>query len=237
MQDILDRDTPPLNKILGALPGREYERVVSKVEHSELAHGQILFEPEDTINDVYFPESGIVSLLSVGEGGRKMGVGMVGKEGIVGLPVFLGFSKLANLAVVHGEGSAWKMKSIDFINLCELGGVLPRLLHRYTHFFITQLSQVLICTRFHGLEARLVCWVLLAHDKMGTDNLAITQSALANLLGVRREAVTTALGHLQQRELVKMTRGNLSIIDRKGLEGAVCPCYLIAKEAGRTFLN
>jgi CRP-like cAMP-binding protein len=231
------QNIPITNKLLAALPAKEYERLLPRLEFFALNFGETLYQPDDIINDVYFPESGVVSLLSTSEGNAKMGVGMVGSEGLVGLPVSLGVSKLRNLAVVHAAGRALKMKSVDLLNICELGGVLPRLLQCYTHLFITQLSQILICTRFHRIESQLVCWLLMAQDRIQSNELPITHGVLSNLLGVRREAVTQTAGKLQQRQLISYRRGSLTILNRAGLEAAACPCYAVIKEEERKFLH
>ncbi|MGI8811223.1 MAG: Crp/Fnr family transcriptional regulator [Pyrinomonadaceae bacterium] len=225
------------NKFLSALPKREHERLLPHLEICDLNFGDILFEPDDLIEHVYFPVSGIVSLISLATGHAKISIGMIGKEGIVGLPVYLGSSRAQRSAVVHGAGKALRMKSVDLLNICELGGVFPSLLNRFTNLFITSLSQILICTRFHGIELRLVCWLLMAQDKLDNDRLQITQGALSCALGVRREAVTKAIGNLQQQRLIDYNRGTLEVVDRSRLEAAACPCYAVVKAAEKEYIN
>ncbi len=235
MHDNIDHDLS--NRILAALPSREHERLLPHLGTCDLNFGDILFEPDDFIEDVYFPVSGMVSLLSLANGHTKISTGMIGKEGLVGFPVYLGMSRAQSSAVVHGAGKALKMKSVDFLNICELGGVLPSLLNRFTNLFITSLSQILYCTRFHGLEMRLVCSLLMAQDKLGIDRLLITQGALSHVLGVRREAVTKAIGNLQQQRLIDYNRGTLEIVDRSRLEDIACTCYSVVKAAEKEFIS
>lgn len=225
------------NKFLAALPKREHERLLPHLESCNLNFGDILFERDTFIDDVYFPASGMVSLITPVAGQTKISTGLIGDEGLVGFRVALGASRAQSTAVVHGSGKALKMKSVDLVNICELGGVLPGLLKRFTNLFITSLSQILICTRFHGIELRLVCWILMAQDKLRTERLLITQGALSNVLGVRREAVTKAIGNLQQQQLIHYNRGTLEIVGRSGLEASACPCYNVVKAAEKEYIN
>ena len=231
------QNIPIANKLLAALPAKEYQRLLPRLEPFDLNFGETLYQPNHIINDVYFPDSGVVSLLSTAEGRTMMGVGIIGNEGLLGLPVFLGASKSRNLAVVHGAGRALKMKSVDLLNICELGGILPCLLQRYLHLFITQLSQILICTRFHRIESQFVCRLLMTQDRIETNELPITHAVLSNLLGVRREAVTKTAGNLQQQQLITYNRGNLTILNRAGLEAAACQCYGIVKKEYDNYLR
>lgn len=230
------QNMPITNKLLAALPAKEYARLLPRLEPFSLNFGEVLYQPDDIISDVYFPDSGIVSLLSPSEKHTEMGVGMIGNEGMMGLPIFLGGSKSGNLAIVHGAGKALKMNAVDLLNVCGLGGVLPRLLQRYTQLFITHITQILICTRFHRIVSQFVCRLLMTQDRVEGNVLPITHAALANLLGVRREAITKIAGNLQQQRLISYNRGNLTILNRAGLEAVVCPCYGIVKKEEQNFL-
>ena len=233
-----DTGAPDLsNRILDALPKIEYQRLLLRLEICDLNFGDILFQPDELINDVYFPTSGFVSVISITAGTAKIGIGMVGDEGVVGLPLYLGKSRPANVAIVHGAGKALKIGSVDFLSICEFGGILPNLLKRFTNQSITHLSQILICSRFHSIELRLVWWLLMAQDKLRRDQLSITQTALSGILGVRREAVTKAIGNLQLQHVIEYNRGKLAIVNRKGLETIACPCYTLIRAAEKDYLN
>lgn len=234
-------DTPktkPANRILAALPPKEYRRLLPDFEPFDLNFTQIIYEPDDVIGEVYFPESGIVSLLSAVGEQSTLEVGIVGKEGVIGLPVFLGVAKSRNRAVVQGTGVALKIKTAVLLRECETGGgILPRLLRRYAHSLLTQISQSAVCNRFHQIDARLARWLLMTRDRMGKGEFQLTQEFLSNMLGVRREAVTIAASNFQQRKLISYSRGNIKILDQTGLEEITCQCYVIIKDEEEGFLS
>lgn len=227
---------PPTNRILGALPKDEYQRLLPKLEPFTLVFGEVIYEPGDLIRNVYFPTSGIISLLATVEDRATLEVGIVGREGMVGLPEFMGVKTSANRAVVQGAGSAMRMKATAFRKECENGGFLSRLLRRYSHSRMTQIAQGAACNRFHPIGARLARWLLMTRDRMGADQFQLTQEFLSNMLGVRREGVTKAAGALQQQDLISYSRGNLLILDRVGLKAIACNCYGIIKAEYDTFL-
>ncbi|MGI8788072.1 MAG: Crp/Fnr family transcriptional regulator [Pyrinomonadaceae bacterium] len=223
----------PNNQILAALPKKEYQRLLPDLEEFDLIYTKHIYEDGERISHVYFPESGIVSLLSsVGEK-ALLEVGIVGSEGMIGLPVFAGYKASNNRAVVQGEGSAMKMSAANFLKECKLGGALSSLLQRYTYFLLMQISQSAACNLYHRIEPRLARWLMMTRDRMHADEFKITQEFLSHMLGVRREAVSKAAANLQQQHLISYSRGNLSILNRAGLEKAACQCYQILKaEAG-----
>ncbi len=196
----------------------------------------VVYEPGAAILDVYFPTSGIVSLLAGVEDRATLEVGLVGREGMVGLPVFLEVATSGNRAVVQGAGSALRMKATTFRKECQDGGPLPRLLRRYSHSLLTQISQTAVCNRFHPIEARLARWLLMTRDRMGADEFQLTQEFLSNMLGVRREGVNKAASTLQQQGLISYSRGALTILDGARLESLACQCYRIIKEEYDTVL-
>lgn len=225
--------TKPANRLLAALPAKEYARLLPKLREVSLTYSETIYEPGDLIRRVYFPNSGIISLLSAVGERSLLEVGIVGSEGFVGLPAFLGVKTSNNRALVQGAGAALALKTADFLAECRAGGALPRILQRYTHSLLTQISQSAVCNRFHEIEARLARWLLMTADRMETDNFKITQDFLSNMLGVRREAVSKSAAALQQRQLIGYSRGNISIINRTGLESAACNCYAIIKNEER----
>lgn len=221
---------PPLNSLLAALPKDEYRRLLPNLELVPLIFGDVIYQVGDLIRHVYFPTAGILSLLAAAEERATLEVGMVGREGMVGLPIFMGVRTSRDCAVVQGEGAAMRMKATAFRKECTNGGSLPRLLSRYTHSRLTQVSQGAACNRFHSIEARLARWLLMTRDRMDGDEFQITQEFLSNMLGVRREGVNRAAGALQQQNLISYSRGTLTTLDRAGLEAVSCRCYEIIKD-------
>ena len=219
----------PANRLLAALPAKEYEHLLPNLEEIPLTYTETLYEQGEAIRHIYFPNSGMISLLTHAAEGEVLEVGVVGKEGMIGLPVFLGVETSRNQVIVQGDGAALRIKTEDFIKECGRDGSLPKLLRRYTHALITQVSQTVACNRFHLIEERLMCWLLLMHDRMQTDKFKITQDFLSKMLGVRREAVSKSAANLQQRKLIEYSRGIVSIINRAALEAAACNCYSIVK--------
>jgi len=235
MFDTTELDAPVSNRLLAALPIDEYRRLSSKLEKIALTYGENIYERGDIIRYVYFPSSGIVSLLAAVEDSATLEIGIVGREGIVGLALFLGVNTSNNRAIVQGAGFAMRMKAADFLTECRNGGALPRLLQRFAHSRLAQVSQSAVCYRFHPVEARLARWLLMTSDRMETNVFQITQEFLSNMLGVRREAVNKSAGSLQQQELISYNRGNLSINDQIGLEAAACLCYGIIRDEEKSF--
>ena len=221
---------PPANRLLASLPTREYQRLLLNSEPVPLLFEEVLYEPGNRILEVYFPTSGIISLLATVADRATLEVGLVGREGMVGMPIFMGVKTSSNRAVVQGVGAALRMKATAFRKECENGGSLPRLLRRYTHSRLTQMSQGAACNRFHPIDARLARWLLMTRDRMGADQFQLTQEFLSNMLGVRREGVNKAAGALQKQHLIRYSRGTLTILNRPGLEAVACQCYGIIKK-------
>lgn len=219
------QSAPPANRLLAALPRKEYRRLLPELRQVNLAFGKILYEPGDTIRHVYFPNNSIVSLLSAVAESATLEVGMVGNEGMTGISVFMGVKKSAMRALVQGGGSAMKMKSAALRKESKHAGPLHTLLHHYTHSLLTQISQSSACYRFHPVPARLARWLLMSCDRVGSEEFRLTQDFMSHMLGVRREGVSKAAGALQKDKLIRYTRGMIKILDRAGLEAVSCPCY------------
>jgi CRP-like cAMP-binding protein len=235
MPDTAKLNAPIHNQLLAALPIEEYRRLFPKLERIALTYGENIYERGETIDHVYFPESGIISLLAAVEASATLEIGIVGREGIVGLALFLGVRTSNHRAIVQGAGFAMRMKAADFLTECQHGGMLPQFLLRFTHSLLTQVSQSAACYRFHPIEARLARWLLMTSDRMETNEFQITQEFLSNMLGVRREAVNKSAARLQQKQLISYSRGNISIINRASLEAAACQCYAIIKDEEKSF--
>ena len=222
--------SPPIaNRLLAALPKKDYQALQRHLEEVPLVFEEVLYQPNALLSDVYFPNSGIVSLLAGVNERSTLEVGLVGNEGVVGLSVFLGVNSSLNRAVVQGAGSAMKMKATAFRKTSNHGGVLQRLLQRYSHSVLTQITQSAVCNQFHSLDARLARWLLMTHDRMGEDQFQLTHEFLSNMLGVRREGVSLAAADLQKRKLIRYSRGRLTVLNRAGLEATSCGCYEIIK--------
>ena len=226
----MPRSNTPRNRILAALPKEEFQRISADLEEFELIFADHIYETDEKIEQIYFPESGIISLLSSVEDQATLEVGIVGSEGIVGLPVFLGVEKSNNRAIVQGKGVALKISAANFLKQCERGEELSRLLRRYTLSLLTQISQSSVCNRYHQIETRLARWLLMSSDRMGKNEFLITQEFLSNMLGVRREAVNKAALNLQKQNLIEYSRGTINILNRKELEKSACKCYQIIKQ-------
>lgn len=226
----MSETTKPNNRLLAALPSKEYKSLCLRSAIIPLVYGENIYERGDVVRHVYFPEAGIISLLSSVDIDSSIEVGIVGSEGMVGLSVFLGVKTSANVAVVQGTGSARRMTARDFRSSCGGNSKLTFYLNRFIHSLMTQISQSAACNRFHPINARLARWLLMTQDRMREDAFRITQEFLSNMLGVRREAVNKAAGDLQRSELISYSRGNLMVIDRRGLEKMACACYGIIKK-------
>lgn len=229
--------TPNSNKMLAALPAKDYQRIKKKLKPFDLKFGEKIYEPDENMANVYFPNSGIISFLTAIEERSLLEVGVVGNEGMVGLSAFLGIARSPNSAVVRAAGFAWKMSMVDFRNECRKNASLLRSVHRYTHLLLTQLSLVGACNRFHPVVKRLSCWLLMTGDRLGTESFHFTQQFISNMLGVRREAIVLAASQLQEKQLISYSRGNLSILNREGLATFACKCYGVIKEEERNYLN
>jgi CRP-like cAMP-binding protein len=220
---------PAENNLLAALPRKDYQRLQSDLETVKLTFGEILYEPGRPIQHVYFPTDSLVSLLTPVEGHMALEVGLVGREGMLGIPVALGINDSPVRALVQGTGTALRMTSARFrreYGKCE---PLRAEVNRYIHERLIQITQTAACNRFHPIEGRLARWLLMTRDRMGTNHFRLTQELLGNMLGVRRVGVTNAAGALQQRKLISYSRGEITILDGNGLEATACRCYQILK--------
>jgi CRP-like cAMP-binding protein len=228
---------PPANRLLAALPPKEFQRLRPKLELVTLTFGEILYNAGQNITHVHFPNDSIVSLLSVVGERSSLEVGIVGNEGMAGLSVFMGVNISRTQALVQGTGTAMRMRSEVFRNESDQLSPLHRLLHRYSHSLMTQISQSAACNRFHTVNTRLARWMLMTHDRMGEDTFQLTQDFMSNMLGVRREGVSKAAGELQKQRLISYSRGVISVLDRAGLESVACKCYQIIKDESDSFLG
>ena len=218
------RPAPP-NRLLASLPRRECGRLLAACDPVELEVGVVLFEPEARIRDVYFPTDSFVSLLIPVDGKNHLEVGMVGNEGMVGVPLILGVDHSDLQAMVQGPGPAWRMGARTFVRELGASTVLRVALHRYLQVRMAQSAQAAACTRFHLIEGRLARWLLMTQDRAHDSRFHVTHEVLAHMLGVRRVGVTRAANALQQRKLIRYHRGEVTILNRAAMEAASCGCY------------
>jgi CRP-like cAMP-binding protein len=233
----LTKDPPPIeNLILAALPRREEERLLPHLERLTLESGQQLYESGQSIDYAYFPESALISLLSVSEDGSTVETSLVGNEGLVGMPIFLKSKAMPFRAIVQSPGTSRRMKAGFLKEEFDQCGAFHDLLLGYLQALITQLSQAGVCNRFHTIEQRLCRWLLAAQDRPKSSELQFTQESLAQMLGTDRTSVTETARTLQKAGLIRYTRGHITILDPAALGRAACECYwIVKKEFDRLF--
>ncbi|CAN5439909.1 Crp/Fnr family transcriptional regulator [soil metagenome] len=225
MPNAADPQDAVKNYLLKSLGKVDFERVLAKLEPISFKLGDVLHESGDPMDYVYFPTTSIISLLYIMENGATAEIGIVGCDGILGIELFMGGETTTNRAIVQSAGRAFRMKTKDMRSEFTLGGHFQRLLLRYTQALIAQISQTAVCNRLHSIEQQLCRWLLLSHDRLNSNKLVMTHDLISNMLGVRREGVTLAAQKLVAQKLITSVRGTMTVIDRPGLERAVCECY------------
>jgi len=221
---------PRDNRLLAALPDVEWERWRPQLELVEMPLGKVLYEPGSTLAHVYFPTTSIVSLLYVMEDGASAEIAVVGREGLVGISLFMGGATTPSRAVVQSAGQAFRLTADLMLQEFNRAGPVLHLLLRYTQALITQMAQTAVCNRHHSLDQQLCRWLLLSLDRLDSRELVVTQELIANMLGVRREGVTEAAGDLQKAGLIRYRRGHITVLDRQRLEQRTCECYAVVKK-------
>jgi CRP-like cAMP-binding protein len=217
------------NRLLAVLSSAEYERLAPHLEPAPLALSQVLFRPDDRLRHVYFPTTAIVSLLTSLEDGSGMEVGLVGRDGLVGVSAFLGGHE-TKVATVQAAGASLRLEVGQLQAEFARGGTLQSALLRYTHALMTQVSQSVVCNARHHVEARLARWLLMFHDRAARDEFELTHEFMAGMLGVRRASVSEVAEKLQEMGFIRYQRGHFAVLDRKGLEDFTCECYPVVKE-------
>lgn len=218
------------NHLFAALPKEDFTKLLPMLEPISFKLGDVLYESGEKIDYVYFPTTMIISLLYIMENGATAEIGVVGNDGVIGIVLFMGGETTPNRAIVQSAGKAYRMRADNLQAEFKRGGMFQMLLLRFTMALLAQISQTAVCNRLHSLEQQLCRWLLLSHDRLDTDKLVMTHDLISNMLGVRREGVTLAAKKLQKKKLITTVRGTMTVIDRQGLESAVCECYKVVND-------
>jgi len=218
------------NELFRYIPDEEWARLFPHIELVDLPLGKVLYEPGMKMRYVCFPSTAIVSLLYAAEDGSSAEIAIVGREGVVGISIFMGGESTSSRAVVQSAGFGYRINSSLVLDEFNKSGPVMHLLLRYTQALITQMSQTAVCNRHHTLDQQFCRWLLLSLDRLSGNELVMTQELIANMLGVRREGVTEAALKMQRVGLIRYARGHITILDRAGLEQRTCECYRVVKE-------
>ena len=225
---------PKDNLLLDALSAAELKRIRKHLEPVDMPLGKVIYESGRHIEHVYFPTNSIVSLLYVLENGASAEIAVVGKDGVVGVSLFMGGETTPSRAVVQSAGSAFRMSGAAMKEEFNRGRTMQHLMLRYTQALITQMAQTAVCNRHHSVDQQLCRWLLLSIDRLEAPEITMTQELIANMLGVRREGVTEAAGKLQKAGVISYRRGHIQVLDRTKLESMSCECYeVVRRESAR----
>jgi CRP-like cAMP-binding protein len=221
---------PSQNLLLAALPPPERERIYPHLQPVPMALGKVLYESGDVLRHVYFPTDSIISLLYVMADGASAEISVVGKEGLIGVALFMGGETTPSRAIVQSGGYAYRLMGQRLKDEFHRNGTMQLLLLRYTQALLTQMAQTAVCNRHHSVDQQLCRWLLLSLDRLPSNQLTMTQELIANMLGVRREGVTEAAGKLQKVGIIRYARGRITVLDRPRLEQMCCECYAVVKK-------
>lgn len=219
---------PGKNRLLASLPRKEFDRLSPELEAIAMTVKYVFYEANAVIRHVYFPLSGVASVVISMKDGVTVEVGLIGNEGMVGIPAFLGADRSPTKAFTQVPGDALRMRADTFKRLAD-NGPLRDIVQCYSQALLTQISQSVACNHLHSVEERMCRWLLMTHDRIGADEFPLTQEFLAQMLGVRRPSVTVIAGRLQRAGLISYHRGQVRIRKRQGLEAASCECYGVVK--------
>ena len=217
--------TPVRNAILAALLGTEYKRILPRLEHVILKRGEIVYRADQKIKAVYFPEEAVIAMVDTTDDRRTVEVGIIGREGIVGINIFLGGVVTPDRAIVQLPGGAFRMKSADLRRELRFGSPLQRVLLNYTRTFLAVISQSVACSQHHSVEQRLARWLLTMDDYAGSRPFLMNHQLIGAMLGVRRAGISEAAHRLRKASLVDYRRGRIGILDRPALQKRSCECY------------
>ena len=218
------------NRLLGLLPRADYQRLLPHLQPVPLEYRQSLYEANRPIGFVYFIETGVGSLVNTMANGQASEVGTIGNEGVVGLPLVLGDDRAPTSVYIQVPGAGLRMKATLFKKELARSASMRTVMLHYAHAFFNQVAQSAACNQFHSIQQRCCRWLLMTHDRMHSDEFLLTQEFLAMMLGVQRTGVTAAAGALQRAGLIRYKRGNVTIVDRRGLIRRSCECYGVSKK-------
>lgn len=221
--------TPRANRLLEMLSAKDRARLRPHFEHVQLVYRQPLYDARKRLEFVYFIETGVGSLVNTMKNGEASEVGTVGNEGVVGLPLLLGDDRTPTSLYVQVPGNGLRIKAKAFSAEMARSASMRNVMHRYVHAFFNQVAQSAACNQFHTIQQRCCRWMLMTHDRMESDQFLLTQEFLAMMLGVQRTGVSAAAGALRQAGLIRYNRGNVTILNRRGLERSACECYGVSK--------
>ena len=224
------KNDPNQNHLLAALLDAEFDRLSPHLELVSMPLGDVMYESGGKLSYAFFPTTSIVSLHYLLENGGSSEIAGVGKEGILGVSLFMGGNTTPSRAIVQTGGHGYRLPAHILMEEFDRGGQVMRLLLRYTQALLTQMAQTAVCNRHHTVEQQLCRWLLLTLDRLPRNDLTMTQELIANMLGVRREGVTEAAGRLQGYGYISYRRGHITVLDRVGLERDVCECYAVVKK-------
>jgi CRP-like cAMP-binding protein len=230
MLNLIDQQRSLENRLLAALPGEVYDHLVTSLELVLLTLKQILYQPNSAIPYVYFPLNMVTSLVTIMQDGQSVEVATIGNEGMVGVPVFLGAETISGEAFTQVPGEAVRMQAEVFRDEVTRTGPLQDLLLRYTQTLFTQIAQTVACNRLHSIEQRCARWLLMTQDRVRAAQFPLTQEFLSQMLGVRRAGVSEVASRLQAAQLIRYSRGVITILNRQALEAVSCECYAVIKQ-------
>lgn len=237
MSNTLDTRHLLRNRLLSVLPTEELDVLKSHLEPITFARGDILFQAGDSIRHVYFPNNGMISLLSVTEQGQTVEVGFTGVEGIVGLPIVLGRDEMAYQAMAQVAADCFRIETGPALKLFKQCGVFHDVVLRFGYVILKQISQTCVCNHFHTIEARLCRWLTVMGERSNNNHLSLTQEFLSHMLGVQRTSVGMIANNMQNNGLIRYSRGKVEIVDIERLRQSACECYFIVKDEYEKFLN
>jgi CRP-like cAMP-binding protein len=225
-----------LNYLLAALPSDERERIAPHLSPVSMQLGEVVYESGDHLSHVYLPTTAIISMLYVMENGASAEIAVVGRDGLLGVALFMGGETMPNRAIVQSAGQAFRLSGEIVKQEFARGGAIQRLFLRYTQALITQMAQTAVCNRHHSIAQQFCRWLLLSLDRLESNDVRMTQELIANMLGVRRAGVTETARKLQEDGAIRYSRGLIEVVDRRALEAQVCECYKVVKrESDRLF--
>ncbi|PXW28600.1 Crp/Fnr family transcriptional regulator [Paraburkholderia caballeronis] len=228
---------PTTNHLLAALPRDERERIAPHLSTVAMPLGQVVYESGDHLSHVYLPITAIISMLYVMENGASAEIAVVGKDGLLGVALFMGGETMPNRAIVQSAGHAFRLSGPVVKDEFARGGALQRIFLRYTQALITQMAQTAVCNRHHSISQQFCRWLLLSLDRLESNEVRMTQELIANMLGVRRAGVTETARKLQDEGIIRYTRGLIEVLDRGALEAQVCECYRVVKRESDRLLG